>query len=109
MKRSGRVQTRYSPVGPLMVLSSVRPTGSEMVGQPAAGVTSVDVGVGVGVGVAVAGGLLMMTSPPVPGETISSAPQLARASAEQPRTSERWKLVTGNGPLKNRMNRNANS
>ena len=65
--------------------------------------------VGVGVGVAVAGGLLMMTSPPVPGETISSAPQLARASAEQPRTSERWKLVTGNGPLKNRMNRNANS
>ena len=42
MKRAGRVQTRYSPVGPLMVLSSVRPTGSEMVGQPAAGVTSVE-------------------------------------------------------------------
>jgi hypothetical protein len=50
-----------------------------MVGQPAAGVTSDWVGAGVGVGAGAAGGLLMMMSPLVPGDTISSAPQPAKA------------------------------
>ena len=90
MKRAGMVQTRYSPVGPEIVPLSVRPVGSEIVGQPAAASTSEDVGVGVGVGEgAGADGLLIVMFPPVPGETISSAPQLARATALQPSTSER--------------------
>ena len=63
--------------------------------------TSVLVGAGVGVGVgAGAGGLLIVMLPPVPGETISSAPQLANASALVPRTSVRKRIVTGSGPLK---------
>ena len=106
VNRDGMVQTRYSPVGPEIVPLSVKPTGSEIVGHPAAGVTSDEVGVGVGVGVgAGALGLLMVMFPPVPGETISSAPQLASATALQLRTSARWIFVTGNGPLKNRVNR----
>ena len=90
LKTAGKMQTRYSPVGPVSVPSSARPAGLEIVGHSAAAVTGPEVGVGVGAGVGagVAGGLMMM-SPPVPGETISSAPQLARARAEQPSTSER--------------------
>ena len=100
LMREGSVQTRYSPVGPVIVPSSVRPCGSLIVGQPFAGVTVDGGGVGVGVGAGVAGGLLIVMLPPVPGETISSAPHADRAMAEQPRTSERWILVTGTVPSK---------
>ena len=72
-----------------------------MTGQEAAAVTDVGVGVGsgvspgVGVGVGagagpgVGAGLLMIMSPPVPGEEISSGPQAARASRLVPMISER--------------------
>lgn len=76
-----------------------------MVGQPAAGVTKVEVGVGVGVG-AGAGGLLIVMLPPVPGDTMSSPPQAAKASVLQPMKMERVKCVTAIGPLyltENRM------
>ena len=88
VKRAGTEQTRHVPVGPVIVPRSVRPAGSEIVGQPPAGVTSVLVGVGLGDGAGVGDGL-MMTLPPLPGEVMSSAPQPASASALQPRTSER--------------------
>src|SRR6478736_5840106 len=85
----GSVQTRQVPSGPVIVPESVRPVGSEIVGQPAAAVTSVGaVGVGVGVG-AGAGGLLMVMFPPDPGEAMSSGPQALSASKLQPRMSER--------------------
>src|SRR6187431_2870169 len=85
----GSVQTRQVPSGPVIVPESVRPAGSEIVGHPAAAVTSAGaVGVGVGVG-AGAGGLLMVMLPPVPGEAMSSGPQALSASRLQPRTSER--------------------
>ena len=85
----GSVHTRQVPSGPVIVPESVRPCGSEIVGQPAAGVTS-DGGVAVGVGVgAGAGGYLMVMLPPVPGEAMSSGPHALSASTLQPRTSER--------------------
>src|SRR6478735_10946001 len=85
----GSVHTRQVPCGPVIVPESVRPCGSEIVGQPAAGVTSTGpVGIGVGVG-AGAGGLLMVMLPPVPDEAMSSGPQALSASRLQPRTSER--------------------
>ena len=86
----GNVQTRQVPSGPVIVPASVRPAGSEIVGQPAAGVTSAGpVGVGVGAGVGAGAGGLMMTLPPVPGEAMSSGPQALSARTLQPRTSER--------------------
>src|SRR5690606_16922001 len=94
---AGKVQTRHSPVGPVIVPASVKPCGSAMVGQPEAGVTTAGpVGVGDGVG---AGGLLMVILPPLPGEAISSGPQAESASTLQPRMSERVRLVTADGPL----------
>src|SRR6187402_823009 len=105
----GSVQTRQVPCGPVMVPESVSPCGSEIVGHPAAGVTSTGpVGVGVGVG-AGAGGLLIVMLPPVPGEAMSSGPQAASASTLQPSTSERVRSVTANGPLKNRESDGAKS
>ena len=75
--RAGSSQTRYVPVGPLMVPRSARPAESSIVGQPPAGVTSVGAGGGTtGVG-GVAGGLLMVMLPPLPGEATSPAPQPA--------------------------------
>ncbi len=72
--RAGNVQTRYVPVGPVMVPLSVKPCASAMVGQPPAGVT-VAGGGGGGGGGGGAAGLLMVMLPPVPGDAISSAPQ----------------------------------
>src|SRR5882757_11585976 len=76
--RAGRLQTRYVPVGPVIVPESVRPCGSGIVGQPLAGVISVLVGAGVGDGA----GLLIMTFPPVPGDAMSLAPQPLRTATE---------------------------
>ena len=88
------------PVGPEIVPRSSSCVGLAICGQLAAGVASVLVGVGAGAGAGVGAGLLIVTLPPVPGETISSAPQPARASALQPITSERWRFFTASGPLK---------
>jgi hypothetical protein len=81
LMRAGNVQTRYVPVGPVMVPLSVKPCASAMVGQPPAGVT-VAGGGGGGGGGGGAAGLLMVILPPVPGDAISSAPQpVTRAAA----------------------------
>ena len=72
-----------------------------MKGQSAAAVAVVvagGVGVGVGAGAPL---LLIVTLPPVPGETISSAPQLARASELTPRIRVRLRVFTARGPLTN--------
>ena len=80
LTRAGNVQTRYVPVGPVIVPLSVKPCASAIVGQPPAGVT-VAVGGGGGGGGGAAG-LLMVMLPPVPGDAISSAPQpVTRAAA----------------------------
>ena len=80
LMRAGKVQTRYVPVGPVIVPLSVKPCASAIVGQPPAGVT-VAVGGGGGGGGGAAG-LLMVMLPPVPGDAISSAPQpVTRAAA----------------------------
>ena len=80
---------------------SVRPPVDAIVGQPAAGVT-VGVVVGVGVGEGDGVGRVMLTSPLVPGETISSPPQPARARVLTPITRVRWMFFTACGPLSNR-------
>ena len=81
LTRAGNVQTRYVPVGPVIVPLSVKPCASAMVGQPPAGVT-VAGGGGGGGGGGGAAGLLMVMLPPVPGDAISSAPQpVTRAAA----------------------------
>src|SRR5690606_28636213 len=97
VKTCGSAQTRQVPVGPVIVPLSAR-ASTPTVGQPEAGVTPPaplppsppPVG----------GGLLMSTSmlPPVPGEAMSSGPQAASATTLQPRTSERVRLITADGP-----------
>ena len=82
------------PVGPLIVPPSVRPWGSEIVGQPAAAVTKVLVGVGVGVGAGVVVVLLIVTFPLVPAEAISPAPQPLRINALLPSRSKPWNFLT---------------
>src|SRR5688572_11946500 len=74
---------RYSPVGPLIVPASRRPAGSEMVGQPVAGVTRVGVGAGAGAGAGLGAGaaLLIVTLPLLPGVEMSSAPQPASVTS----------------------------
>ena len=81
--RDGSAQTRYVPVGPVIVPRSLRPWASAIVGQPVAGVTRLTVGVGVGEGAGVGAGLLMMLMlPPVPGEAMSFAPQPPSAAID---------------------------
>jgi hypothetical protein len=72
---------RYSPVGPLIVPRSTSGVSFEIVGQPAAGVTSVGVGGG-GAGGGGGGGLVIVMFPPLPGEAISSAPPHAPSAAQ---------------------------
>jgi hypothetical protein len=69
-----------------------------MVGQPDAGVTVPVPGVGVGDGVGVGAGLLMITSPPVPGEPMSLGPQPASARALQPTSNKPWIFFTMGSP-----------
>ena len=69
------------------LLSVALAVGLVMLGQELAGVICPVVGGGGGGGGGA--GLLMVTLPPVPGETISSAPQPASASALQPIMSVR--------------------
>src|SRR5687767_5044199 len=66
-----------------MVPSSLRPAGSAIVGQPAAGSTkSGSAGGGGGGGLLLTGGgLLIVTLPLLPAEEISSAPQPAKLIA----------------------------
>ena len=85
--RAGRLQTRQVPVGPVIVPASVRPCGSEMVGQPDAGVTVPPVGVGVGVGVGLGVGVL--PPPPPPPHDVSSNAPIAAKAAER----KNWLLV----------------
>ncbi|MBM4215002.1 MAG: hypothetical protein FJ173_02375 [Gammaproteobacteria bacterium] len=84
--RAGSSQLRYVPVEPVIVPRSRRPAGSFTVGQPPAGVTSVDTGGGGGGG---GGGVVMLTVtlPPLPGEAISSEPQPASTATEAARNN----------------------
>ena len=62
-------------------------------GQAEAGVTSAGP-VGVGVGAGVGAGLLIVMSPPVPGDAMSLGPQPASASALQPTSNRPWMFFT---------------
>ena len=82
--RAGSAQTRYVPVGPVIVPPSVKPGVDGIVGQPAAGVTSTGATTGGGVTTGGGAGLLIVMLPLVPGDATSSAPHAESTAAETP-------------------------